>query len=138
MLDHELSRLLLSLVVLLFFAFAVGHVFTVIRFPRVIGEICAGLMLGPSLLGYVEPDLQAWIFNGFAEQKKLLSVFYWLGLILLMFTAGFKISGPLLKGDRPLLAALILGGMGLPFLLALPLRPSSRTPHPLIRWRFPW
>ncbi len=134
MLDHELSRLLLSLVVLLFFAFAVGHVFTVIRFPRVIGEICAGLMLGPSLLGYVEPDLQAWIFNGFAEQKKLLSVFYWLGLILLMFTAGFKISGPLLKGDRPLLVALILGGMGLPFLFgfaASPLFPNAASPNPL-------
>ena len=134
MLDHELSRLLLSLVVLLFFAFAVGHVFTVIRFPRVIGEICAGLMLGPSLLGYVEPDLQAWIFNGLAEQKKLLSVFYWLGLILLMFTAGFKISGPLLKGDRPLLAALILGGMGLPFLFgfaASPLFPNAASPNPL-------
>ena len=134
MLDHELSRLLLSLVVLLFFAFAVGHVFTVIRFPRVIGEICAGLMLGPSLLGYIEPDLQAWIFNGFAEQKKLLSVFYWLGLILLMFTAGFKISGPLSKGDRPLLAALILGGMGLPFLfgfVASPLFPNAASPNPL-------
>jgi Kef-type K+ transport system membrane component KefB len=134
MLDHELSRLLLSLVVLLFFAFAVGHIFTVIRLPRVIGEICAGLLLGPSLLGYIEPDLQAWIFNGFPEQKKLLSVFYWLGLILLMFTAGFKISGPLSKEDRPLLAALIVGGMGLPFLFgfgASPLFPNAASPNPL-------
>lgn len=134
MLDQELSRLLLSLVLLLFFALGVGHVFNIFRLPRVIGEICAGLLLGPSFLGYFAPDLHAWIFNGFAEQGKLLSVFYWLGLILLMFTAGFKISANFNKGDRLLLLMLILGGMILPFLFgffASFLLPNSAAPSPL-------
>lgn len=132
MLDHELSRLLLSLVLLLFFALGAGHLFNILRLPRVIGEICAGLLLGPSLLGYFAPDLHAWIFSGFAGQGKLLSVFYWLGLILLMFTAGFKISANFNKGDRLLLLMLILGGMGLPFLfgfLASSLFPNGAAPN---------
>lgn len=134
MLDYELSRLLLSLVLLLFFALGAGHLFNILRLPRVIGEICAGLLLGPSLLGYFAPDLHAWIFSGFAEQGKLLSVFYWLGLILLMFTAGFKISTHFNKGDRLLLLMLILGGMGLPFLFgffASSLFPNGVAPNPL-------
>lgn len=134
MLDHELSRLLLSLVLLLSFALGAGHVFNVFRLPRVIGEICGGLVLGPSLLGYFSPDLHTWVFNGFAEQGKLLSVFYWLGLILLMFTAGFKIPNIFSKGDRLLPLMLTLGGLSFPFLFgffASSLFPNNATPNPL-------
>ena len=134
MLDYELSRLLLSLVLLLFFALTIGHAFTTLGLPRVVGEICAGLILGPSLLGYFAPSIYLWIFSGFPEQSKMLSVFYWFGLILLMFTAGFKISTQLVRGDRLLFASLIIGGMGLPFLfgfLASPLIPNSMSANPL-------
>lgn len=132
--DVELSRLLLSLVLLLSFSLVGGQIFSLLRLPRVIGEICAGLLLGPSILGYLFPDLYTWIFHGFEEQGKLLSVFYWLGLILLMFTAGFKISTTFIKSDRLLILTLILGGMCLPFLfgfLASPLFPNSVSANPL-------
>lgn len=134
MLDQELSRLLLSLVLLLFFALAIGHAFSSLGLPRVVGEICAGLVLGPSLLGYFAPPIFSWIFAGFSEQGKMLSVFYWLGLILLMFTAGFKISTKFSSADRFLFASLILGGMGLPFLFgffASPLLPNSMLANPV-------
>lgn len=119
MLDHELSRFLLSLVLLLFLALSIGHVFSLIGLPRVIGEICAGLILGPSFLGFFVPDLFKWIFQGFPEQGKLLSVFYWLGLIFLMFTAGFRVSTNFAEEDRKLIPMLIVGGLGLPFLFGL-------------------
>lgn len=133
MLDHELSRFLLSLVLLLFFALSIGHIFSLFGLPRVIGEICAGLILGPSLLGFFAPDLFKWIFQGFPEQGKLLSVFYWLGLIFLMFTAGFKISTTFAEGDRELIPMLIIGGLGLPFLfglLATNWLPNTMAAHP--------
>jgi Kef-type K+ transport system membrane component KefB len=119
MLDYELSRFLLSLVLILFFSLSVGHVFSVLGLPRLIGEICAGLILGPSLLGFFAPDLYAWIFSGFPEQQKLLSVFYWLGLIFLMFTAGFKITTSFLRQDFKLVGMLISGGIVLPFIFGL-------------------
>lgn len=114
--DFELSRLLLSLVLLLSFALALGQIFDTLRLPRVIGEISAGLLLGPSFLGAIAPEIQQWIFRAFDDQEKLLSVFYWLGLILLMFSAGFRISTTFEKSDRSLVLKLIVGGIGLPFL----------------------
>jgi len=132
--DFELSRLLLSLVLLLSSALALGQLFDMFRLPRVIGEICAGLILGPSLLGAIAPDLHQWIFLAFDDQEKLLSVFYWLGLILLMFSAGFKISTTFEKGDRSLVLMLIVGGIGLPFLfgfVAASYFPNRNSPHEL-------
>jgi len=134
MADLELTRFLLSLVLLLFFSLSIGHLFNVIGLPRVIGEISAGLILGPSLLGFLSPDLFEWIFSGFSEQKKLLSVFYWLGLIFLMFTAGFKVSTKFTPGTGRLIFLLILGGLGHPFLFGLAaanLIPNSITVDPL-------
>lgn len=119
MLDHELSRFLLSLVLLLLFSLSIGHLFSRFGLPRVVGEICAGLILGPSLLGFLAPDLFKWIFLGFPEQAKLLSVFYWLGLIFLMLTAGFKVSMNTAADDRGLVLMLIVGGIGLPFIFGL-------------------
>ena len=115
--------MLLSLVLLLSFALSAGHVFNILRLPRVVGEICAGLLLGPSFLGFFAPELHEWIFNGFAEQRKLLSVFYWLGLILLMFSAGFELPAKTDKSDRTLILCLFLGGISLPFLSGFLLAP---------------
>jgi Kef-type K+ transport system membrane component KefB len=132
--DFELSRLLLSLVLLLSSALALGQLFDSFRLPRVIGEICAGLMLGPSLLGKLAPETYRWIFIAFDDQAKLLAVFYWLGLILLMFSAGFKVSTVFAKADQSLLMKLILGGVALPFIFGFigsPLLPNRLQPEPL-------
>jgi Kef-type K+ transport system membrane component KefB len=114
--DFELSRLLVSLMLLLFCALALGQIFEMLRLPRVIGEISAGLLLGPSLFGFLAPDLQQSIFHAFSTQQELLSVFYWLGLILLMFSAGFKVNMSFEKCDGSLVFALVVGGIGLPLI----------------------
>jgi Kef-type K+ transport system membrane component KefB len=114
MTDFELSRLLVSLVTLLSFALALGQVFEKMKMPRVIGEIASGLLLGPSVLGALAPDVFRWLFAAFDDQQKMLSVFYWLGLILLMFSAGFKISVSFQKEDRVLILMLIAGGLLVP------------------------
>jgi len=132
--DFELSRLLLSLVLLLSSALALGQLLDSFRLPRVIGEICAGLILGPSLLGAYAPEVYRWIFSAFEDQAKLLSVFHWLGLILLMFSAGFKVSTTFARIDQALVLKLIIGGIGLPFVfgfVASPLLPNRLQPDPL-------
>lgn len=132
--DFELSRLLLSLVLLLSSALAFGQLLDSLRLPRVIGEICAGLLLGPTFLGALAPDLYQWIFHAFTDQEKLLSVFYWLGLILLMFSAGFKVSTTFERSDHTLVLRLIAGGVGLPFVfgfIASSWFPNSLQPDPL-------
>lgn len=135
--DQELSRWLLSLVLVLLFSLGTGHLFSELKLPRVVGEICAGLVLGPSFLGAVAPELYAWIFAGFPDQGRLLSVFYWLGLILLMFTAGFRITTRFEKGDRALVSMLIVGGIGLPFLFGLLAAPLFQQGEATKPWVLP-
>lgn len=132
--NFELLRLLLSLALLLSSALAMGQLFESFRLPRVIGEMCAGLLVGPSLLGRFTPELHQSIFLAFPEQQKILMVFYWLGLILLMFSAGFRVNMVIPKADRPLIATLIIGGVALPFtcgIFGAALLPNDLSPEPL-------
>jgi hypothetical protein len=55
--DGETLHLLLTLSILLVAVHAVGFLFVKLRQPRVAGEIVAGLLLGPTLLGFLRPDL---------------------------------------------------------------------------------
>ena len=123
MLNFELSKLLLSLGIILLFSLSIGHIFSIFGLPRMIGEVTAGLMLGPSLLGFFAPDIYRWIFFAFPEQQKLLSVFYWLGLIFLMFIAGFKIPVACSMQQLKLIVMLTLGGITLPFAFGLLVTP---------------
>ena len=115
--NAELASFFLSLVLLLVGALGGGHFFERMRMPRVIGEIAGGVVLGPSVLGLVSPTAQQWLFAGFPAHGALLSAFYWLGLVLLMFTAGFRIPVEGAEGSRRLVAALILGALSFPFAL---------------------
>ena len=115
--DSELARFFLSLVLLLTAALGCGRIFERLRLPRVIGEIVGGILLGPSVLGLVEPEWHKWLFAGFPAQGALLSAFYWFGLVLLMFTAGFKMQAESGGGSGRIVAALVLGALAIPFAL---------------------
>lgn len=56
------AQLLAALATLLVAAHALGALFARFRQPRVIGEIAAGLVLGPTLLGHVVPGAESWLF----------------------------------------------------------------------------
>jgi Kef-type K+ transport system membrane component KefB len=134
MTDAELAKLFLSLVLLLSAALGGGHLFERLRLPRVIGEICGGLVLGPSVLGLVVPGAYSWVFQGFSAQPALLSAFYWLGLILLMFTAGFRVEPTVGRRDRYVILLLVVGSSLLPVgfgWLIAPYFPAAAGADPL-------
>jgi Kef-type K+ transport system membrane component KefB len=62
--EHELLVFWVQLVVLLGAARALGALMQRWNQPPVIGELAAGVLLGPSILGRVAPDLDAWVFPG--------------------------------------------------------------------------
>ncbi|HBB30293.1 MAG TPA: sodium:proton antiporter [Cyanobacteria bacterium UBA8803] len=68
-----------------------------IKQPLVIGEIIAGIMLGPSLLGLVAPDLAASLFP--AQTLPFLDVLSEVGLIFFMFLIGLELDPKYLKGN---------------------------------------
>jgi len=113
--NTELTQFLISTVALLIMAHSVGYAFERLRLPRVIGEICGGLLMGPSVLGFVLPGASEWLMPDALLNSKLLSAVYWLGLILLMFTAGFRVQQNFSAEDRRFAGLLLLGATVIPF-----------------------
>jgi Kef-type K+ transport system membrane component KefB len=111
----ELTRFFFAVVLLLVSSLWFGYVFQKYKLPRVIGEIVGGLVLGPTLLGYFAPQAYNWIFAAFNEEGKLISLIYWIGLILLMFISGFELERSFSKGDKKIIIALLLGSTLIPF-----------------------
>lgn len=68
-----------------------------IKQPLVIGEIIAGIMLGPSLFGLIAPDLAAALFP--AEAVPFLNVLSQVGLIFFMFLIGLELNPKYLSGQ---------------------------------------
>jgi len=113
----------LSVAIVLVVARLFGIAATKIGQPRVMGEVIAGIVLGPSLLGLISPNLQAALFPtdilpaiGFAAN---------LGLIFYMFLVGLEIDLDQLKGRATRAAAISNASVAIPMLLgfavALPL-----------------
>jgi Kef-type K+ transport system membrane component KefB len=115
----EVAHLLLALGLLLVAAHAVGHAFTLLRQPRVIGELAGGLLLGPTLLGAVSPRAESWIFAGTGPTSSVISWSSQLGLLLLMFCSGAEMRSVFRRDERRVVAWVTVLGVALPFLVGL-------------------
>jgi Kef-type K+ transport system membrane component KefB len=94
----------------------VGWIFRSINQPLVIGEIVAGIALGPSLLGWLAPDLAEVLFPSAAIP--FLNVLSQIGLIFFMFLIGLELDPKYLQGN--LKTAVVTSGVSIlvPFSLA--------------------
>ncbi|EAJ6226604.1 cation:proton antiporter [Campylobacter coli] len=113
----NLTAVFLSLGVLLLAAFIFGKIFTFLKAPKVIGEIMGGFILGASGLYIIAPEFISHIFLNFQEQGKILNTFYQLGLIFLMFIAGFNTQINFEKKNIKIISTLFLGATFIPIAL---------------------
>ncbi|WP_339374308.1 cation:proton antiporter [Oscillatoria nigro-viridis] len=88
---------LLEVLIVIALSRLVGLGFRAFKQPQVIGEIVAGIMLGPSLLGLVAPDLATALFP--AEAVPFLNVLSEVGLIFFMFLVGLELNPKYLKSN---------------------------------------
>jgi len=86
--EHELLVFWCQLVVLLVAARAGGYLIRRLGQPRVIGELLAGVALGPSLAGELWPSGWRWLFPDDDRQAGLLLGLAWFGIVLLLMTTG--------------------------------------------------
>ena len=128
--NPEFGSLSLVLVVLLGTAHLLGHLFARLRQPRVIGEILAGVLLGPSVLAHFAPNSTVSLAlagqaqsNTTSSNQSALGFLFNLGLLLLMFVSGAETKNLFNDQDRRELTWLGLVGTGLPFFIALAVSP---------------
>lgn len=86
----NLFTLVLQIAVVLAACRVVGNLFLTIRQPRVVGEMVVGIMLGPSLLGSIAPQLSAFLFP--ASSLGFLNALSQIGVIFFMFLVGLGIN----------------------------------------------
>jgi K+:H+ antiporter len=89
-LRNSLSILLLQLVVIIVSSRLVGKLFLRIGQPPVLGEIVAGIVLGPSLLGLLSPKTMAFLFP--ASSMEMLKLLSQIGVALFMFVVGIELD----------------------------------------------
>src|SRR3954469_15940310 len=136
--EEFLVPLLLQLAVILLTARAFAWVGRRLGQPSVVGEIVAGLALGPSLFGWLAPDAWAWLFrptfSGVPHEltdpllAKVIAVLSELGLILLLFLVGLEFDFGHLRWHGKAAVGISLTGIVVPFALGLGIAPLLH-PH---------
>jgi Kef-type K+ transport system membrane component KefB len=109
------THVLLAFVVIILSARGLGFVFRWFNQPPVIGEMIAGILLGPSLLGEVLPSAFAFLFP--SQMAPYLSVIADIGVILYMFLVGVELNTNLLRERTHVSVATSHASIMAPFLL---------------------
>jgi Kef-type K+ transport system membrane component KefB len=115
--NSTLTSILLVLLLLIGLAQLLGMVFIRLRQPKVIGEILAGVVLGPALLGRL--PFFSHLMGTVTRYGEVLDFVYWLGLLLLMFLSGAETQQLFSREERREVGWLTIVGTGLPFLFGL-------------------
>jgi Kef-type K+ transport system membrane component KefB len=109
-----LLHVLLALVVIIVVARLLGALFRTLNLPQVMGEVVAGILLGPSLLGWLAPEAAALVLPiNIAPYLALISQ---VGVVLYMFLVGLELDTELLQERTRAAIAISHASIVLPFL----------------------
>lgn len=116
-LHHPLAILLLQIITIIIVARAFGWLFKKIGQPTVIGEIIAGIVLGPSLVGYYFPEFSAMLFP--TASLGNLQFLSQIGLILFMFVVGMELDLKVLRNKAHDAVVISHASIIIPFALGM-------------------
>ena len=119
----DVARFLLALLVILVAAHGIGGLFARFRQPRVIGEILGGLLLGPTVLGALAPDVERWLVPSHGVTATILGSIYQVGLLLLMYCSGVEVRSAVKRHEGRTVASILALGTVVPFLAGLAVLP---------------
>ena len=116
-LTNSLTILLLQIIVILITVRIFSFLFKYIGQPGVMGEIVAGIVLGPSLLGYFFPEFSATLFP--PESLMNLNLLSQIGLVLFMFVIGLELDFSVIKDKLNETLVISHAGIVVPFFLGV-------------------
>ena len=141
MADHDILVFLLALATMLASARVLGEVSRALGLPAVVGELAAGIVLGPTAFGRAAPRAQAWLF-GPGPTVWMIGAYTTVAVVLLLVVVGLEVDlGVLRRRGRSALATGLFGivlpaisGVALGFLLPDSdfVDPSRRTTVALV------
>ena len=112
----ELSVLFfLQLAIILAVCRLVGRLVARLGQPQVVGEMIAGVVLGPSLFGLLLPETARWVFP--SESRPIIYAFSQVGVSLYMFLVGVEFDVGLIRSRLRSAASVSIAGMATPFVL---------------------
>src|SRR6266568_7626082 len=124
---------IVQIVLLIAVGRGLGEIMQRIGQPSVIGELLAGLLLGPSLFGWLWPEAQNAIFPAAPEQKALIEGIAQFGILLLLLLTGMETDLKLVRKVGRAAIVVSVAGIVVPFFCGFALGqslPESLLPHP--------
>jgi K+:H+ antiporter len=125
--------LVAQILLLIFAGGLLGELMLRIGQPAVMGQLMAGLLLGPSVLGALWPDAHHFVFPGTPEQKSMIEGIAQFGILMLLLLAGMETELALVRGVRRAAVSASVGGIVVPFACGFALGqflPEQLLPHP--------
>ncbi|MDA9433163.1 potassium transporter [Bradyrhizobium sp. CCBAU 51627] len=125
--------LVTQIVLLIAMGRGLGEIMQRIGQPSVIGELLAGILLGPSLFGWLWPEAQATIFPKAPEQKAMLDGIAQVGILLLLLLTGMETDLKLVRKIGKAAIAISIAGILVPFACGFALGeflPDALLPKP--------
>ncbi len=112
---HDILVLLVQIAVLLVAARTFGEIAQRLGQPSVVGELLAGIILGPSLLSGFFPILHEWLVPQTEIQGYLIELVGMFGAMFLLIITGLETDIPLIKRKGKMALSIAAGGLILPF-----------------------
>lgn len=117
--EHQVLVFLVQVTVMLAVARLLGQASRRIGLPTVVGELAAGIVIGPSVLGRASPRVFGWLFPEDTVSSGMLFTVGWLGVMMLLVVTGFETDLRLISRLGRAAALVTLGSLALPFALGL-------------------
>jgi Kef-type K+ transport system membrane component KefB len=115
--EETVVAFFIAVVVVMLFARLCGSLMPKIRQPRVMGEVLAGILLGPTLFGALDPGLQSKVFA--SDIVPYIGVAANLGLVFYMFLIGLEVDLGQLRGRARMTLAVSNTALLVPLMLGL-------------------
>lgn len=114
---EHITTFILSISIMLLFAKVLGEIFSKLKQPAIVGEIVAGILLGPTVFGMISPELFQWLFPSQGVIKIALDSFTTIAVILLLLISGLDVDLSIVLSQGKKAISTSFMGLVVPFIL---------------------
>lgn len=134
--EHTLQVFIIEIILMLLFGRLLGELMHRIGQPAVMGQLIAGILIGPSVFGQFFPHAYQVVFPNLPEQKKMIDAISQLGILMLLLLTGMETDLALVKKMRHTAFFTSMSGIIFPFVCGYAVGhflPESMLPRPEMR-----